>query len=370
MPTACGTVSPARARAVIRGLARIRTQLAPLAEGNRSSITSAKLATMLRHVRDAAALAECIGEPIKRRTATHTLDEWHTKILRAHSRLRKSPLVRSASDPGGQAPPSVITLLPLGDSITDGGAKQRSYRYHLHRRIERARYRVRWVGSMRGVHDKQLGRNATSGALVHDANDWPTTVQRHEGHWGWTSWQVLRGHERQPQRGALAGWLQSLTHSEELPDVALLHLGTNDLTKRQARQRADSVEPVGAIARRVSTIVQRLCSASPSVRIVVAAPIPFCRFRKAHSTAERSEQMAARRKSEAEYARLLYGICEQWSSLSCSSTARIACVNMSAVVGCEHLGADGVHPALGGAERMAALWFRALAPWLHALAGV
>ena len=126
-------------------------------------------------------------------------------------------------------------------------------------------------------------------------------------------------------------------------------------------------ENVDAISRRVSTIVQRLCSTSPAVRIVIAAPIPYCRFRKATSDAQRAAQLAARRQSEADYSRLLYQICSQWSTLSCSATARVACVNMSAAVSCEHLVTDGMHPALGGATRMASLWFRALKPWLKEL---
>ena len=44
-----------------------------------------------------------------------------------------------------------LLVLPLGDSITDGGAKQRSYRFHLHTLLAAAGHRVRWAGSMAGV---------------------------------------------------------------------------------------------------------------------------------------------------------------------------------------------------------------------------
>jgi lysophospholipase L1-like esterase len=144
-------------------------------------------------------------------------------------------------------------------------------------------------------------------------------------------------------------------------------LGTNDLTKRLVSPRGGKPPPehIGAIARRVSTIVQWLCTASPKVRIVLATPIPYCRVRKTKDGEDAAaRQRSARRAHEAELAHQLYAICAQWSTLSCSATARIACVNMSAAVTCEHLVKDGIHPALGGAQRMGALWFRALQPWM------
>ena len=97
------------------------------------------------------------------------------------------------------------------------------------------------------------GRNATAGAPLGSEADWPVEAQRHEGHWGWTAEQLLRGHpshgpaaapstcsslpqappplppplplpaprqvarvpmlprhERQPQRGSVATWLDAL----------------------------------------------------------------------------------------------------------------------------------------------------------------
>ena len=91
-------------------------------------------------------------------------------------------------------------LLPLGDSITDGGMKRRAYRYHLHQYLVRAGHGVTWHGSLQGVYDMSKAANATSGRLLIDEKDWPLKAQRHEGHWGWTSRQLLRGHEKQPQK--------------------------------------------------------------------------------------------------------------------------------------------------------------------------
>eukprot|EP00965_Chrysotila_dentata_P185692 6130475-Pleurochrysis_carterae.AAC.1 len=51
--------------------------------------------------------------------------------------------------------PPAFKLLPLGDSITDGGLKTRSYRYHLHQLLQQEQHRVEWVGSMHGVYDRR-----------------------------------------------------------------------------------------------------------------------------------------------------------------------------------------------------------------------
>jgi lysophospholipase L1-like esterase len=357
LPLSCGKVSSERGRFVANSLPLISQRLA----SGQASV--AQLSAWLREISDATTLTDCMPEAAARYAGLF-LDELRAQVWRSHSKARTQAAGIAA---GNVAKPNAVTLLPLGDSITDGGMKQRSYRFHLHQLFEENGHRVRWVGSMHGVYDKQLQRNATAGVLVRDAPDWPVAAQRHEGHWGWTSRQVLRGHERQPQRGALDEWLRRLTSARELPDVALVHLGTNDLTKRLVSPRGGKPPPehIGAIARRVSTIVQWLCTASPKVRIVLATPIPYCRVRKTKDGEDAAaRQRSARRAHEAELAHQLYAICAQWSTLSCSATARIACVNMSAAVTCEHLVKDGIHPALGGAQRMGALWFRALQPWM------
>lgn len=192
------------------------------------------------------------------------LDELRLDIWRVHARVRKA-----------ESKARKIRIFPLGDSITDGGTKQRSYRYHLHQVLIRSGRRMQWVGSMSGVFDKMQGRNASSGALVRGVADWPPPAQRHEGHWGWTSRQILHGHDRQPQRGSLEVWLRQLQRGGRMADVALVHIGTNDLTKYTVR----SAERVSAISRRVATITQHLCASNARMHIVLAAPIPYCRFR-------------------------------------------------------------------------------------------
>ena len=122
----------------------------------------------------------------------------------------------------------------------------------------------------------QHGANASHGVHV-GAADWPVETQRHEGHWGWTAGQILRGHERQPQRGSLPAWLRGLSGEDgDSPPVGVvtLHLGTNDLTKRVLKEGAR----VSAVARELRGIVRQLCRTLPRALVLLATLIPFCRF--------------------------------------------------------------------------------------------
>ena len=61
------------------------------------------------------------------------------------------------------------TVLALGDSITDGGTKERSYRYLLHGLLARAGHRVRWAGSLAGVYDRPPSEAGAAGATIEAA---------------------------------------------------------------------------------------------------------------------------------------------------------------------------------------------------------
>ena len=272
-----------------------------------------------------------------------------------------------ASAASRPTPPVPIRLMPLGDSITDGGTKHRSYRYHLHRLLARGEHHVQWVGSMQGVFDLLKGRNATRGRPLRGEDDWPLEAQQHEGHWGWTAKQVLHGHERQPQRGSLPGWLREDARQRRLPHVALVHLGTNDLTKHVVKEG----QSVASVARQLRAVVQRLCRASPQVLTVLASPIPYCRFKAANAV----EQRARRQLLELELAGRLRAISRASGSRSSAKRihacqpGRVLYVNMSAAVHCEHLtSVDGVHPSAFAALRMAREWHHAIRPHLAALA--
>jgi len=104
------------------------------------------------------------------------------------------------------------------------------------------------------------------------------------GFWGWSAHHVLNGHPNQPQRGALYNWLRA-EETEAAPagaagemrrgsealryDVALVHLGTNDLGARAG---------VKDIVATMHEIVLLLHAHQPHALVLVAKIIPNTLF--------------------------------------------------------------------------------------------
>ena len=91
--------------------------------------------------------------------------------------------------------------MSLGDSITESAAGQASYRYYLWKSALGQGYKLDLVGSQHGVF---------GGAPKFTDFD-----MHHEGHWGWTTDQIL---------AQIKSWAVNAS-----PDFVLIHLGHNDL---------------------------------------------------------------------------------------------------------------------------------------------
>jgi lysophospholipase L1-like esterase len=102
-------------------------------------------------------------------------------------------------------------VVPIGDSITQGGIRHRaeySYRYPLYYMLKDAGYDVDFIGSLqKGLH---------ADATWPDKDGVPFDPD-HEGRYGI---QTAKALERLP--AAMEQWSAA-------PDMALIHLGTNDL---------------------------------------------------------------------------------------------------------------------------------------------
>ena len=154
-----------------------------------------------------------------------------------------------AADPRRSAPaaalaPTVVAdralrVVAIGDSITQGGragTREYTYRWPLARMLEDEDLCVSFVGSHHGGLD--------AGAR------WPAAFDAdHEGYYGATTEQV---------RARLAATLPTF----QPPDLALVHLGTNDGASRLG---SDTVEPLAAI-------VGLLRGANPRVVVLIGEP--------------------------------------------------------------------------------------------------
>jgi hypothetical protein len=166
-------------------------------------------------------------------------------------RLKKAPLTFFAllflSFFLSPAPASAqLKILPLGNSITqarnDGTIQQNSYRRELYLQLTNNGYSVDFVGS----RDKPF----PNGGLNFPNNDFDPN---HEGHWGKKVEWFL-------QNGKLNTWLQSYD-----VDVALIHLGSNDMIHNDGVQ--STIDELKAV-------IDTLRTDNPNIWIYLAKLIP------------------------------------------------------------------------------------------------
>lgn len=158
--------------------------------------------------------------------------------------LAALPLQASECKP--QSPQSghgaIIRILPLGDSITQGGRRDRpeyTYRYPLYYMLLDAGYRVDFIGSQAaGLHADAVWPARNGVAFDPD----------HEGHYGWKTAEI---------RDCIAEWIAAYPAP---PDIALIHLGSNDL---------DAGNNYSTIVRPLMDIIETLRRANPKIVVLV-----------------------------------------------------------------------------------------------------
>lgn len=135
-----------------------------------------------------------------------------------------------------------IKILPLGDSITQGDQSLQSYRYPLWKKLVDASLDFDFVGS--------LTENNNGNPAFPDYNGF-VFDRDHEGHWGFRADEILNN---------LPGYLSNYS-----VDVALIHLGTNDISFNQE---------IASTINELEQIIGALRFDNPAVSILLAEPIP------------------------------------------------------------------------------------------------
>lgn len=202
-------------------------------------------------------------------------------------------------------------ILPLGDSIThggigDGGVLYPTYRAWLYHDLEKLGYDVDFVGSL------------------HTPEPPSGSDPDNEGHAAYTTGQVL---------SELPSWLETYP----APDVALVHLGTNDALADipASRTVADLQGVIGALRAR-----------NPSMTILVAQIIPT----SVGSINARIEALN----------REIAGL----ATLSTPPSPVVIVDLYSGYDGREDNQQGGVHPRTSGEKKMTAAWEIELVPIL------
>jgi lysophospholipase L1-like esterase len=235
----------------------------------------------------------------------------YTRTSSAARRLVRAGLAASVFAGGGAAVQAVdlaaaqahsaaapiIRVMPLGDSLTAGvgSSTGAGYRAALHAELTRAGVTVDFVGS----------RSSGPGP---DADN--------EGHPGWRTDNLTDNIER---------WLAAAK-----PDVVLLDIGTNDLTRRFDAEIAPA---------KTADLIDRITRQLPDVRVVVAKLLVV------------GYASAAFRRYNATLAGV---VAARGPRVSLADMSRIPVANT----------VDGVHPTDSGYRQMAYQWYQALGPVL------
>lgn len=143
-------------------------------------------------------------------------------------------------------PQKTMNILPLGDSITQARYDQLSYRYPLWKLLIDEGKDISFIG--------------TQNQTYNDTRSWPSYNglqfdQDHEGHSGKTAdWILDHLDDYFPQY-------------EEVADIVLIHLGTNDLLWTDD-------EPL-TIKNDIGNVIDKLRTHNPSIKILLAKITPF-----------------------------------------------------------------------------------------------
>jgi lysophospholipase L1-like esterase len=210
--------------------------------------------------------------------------------------LFASPVVSAAAP---------VRIMPLGDSITAGPG---CWRALLWDRLQRNGYtNIDFVGT-------QAGGGCS---VAHDGN--------HEGHGGFSATGIA-------DQNQLPGWL-----SATLPDVVLMHLGTNDLW--------GGTISTSAILTAYSKLVDQMRASNPNMKIIVAQIIPM---EPANCTGCAQRVVA------------LDNAIPGWAAGKTTARSPITVVDQWTGFNAATDTNDGVHPIDSGFQKMSDRWYPAL----------
>jgi acyl-CoA thioesterase-1 len=153
----------------------------------------------------------------------------------------------------------VIKVMPLGDSITAGTDQHASYRCLLYQSLTAAGYNVDFVGSVHGQWGVKSAQKTAPPAYCNMVD------LDHEGHSGWAIYHILEG-VPSSWDGNLQAWAAA-----NPPDVALVHLGTNNFGYGPPEYPAPDVD---AAIDQLGQVIDTLRAANPQVKILLAQITP------------------------------------------------------------------------------------------------
>lgn len=221
-----------------------------------------------------------------------------------------------------QPAPEPLRILPVGDSITQGGKRERAeytYRLPLQMMLHRAGIPYDFIGSQtRGLHEDATWPDVAEG-VPFDPD--------HDGYYG------------NKTRVACQKAMKGFEQHGQIPDMVLIHLGTND------QKHGDFEQNVGDPLRAFIRFVRKK---NPSV-VILLGHLNFNEGEPALAIREVVEDLAAEMHTYGSPVRTVHhyrGWIEQPDRLYTDTF-------------------DWAHPNPKGQEKMARAWFEAMKPYLE-----
>ncbi len=210
---------------------------------------------------------------------------------------------------------SRVKILPLGDSTTCASKYKVSYRYPLWKKLVDAGKQIEFVGSHSAAGD--------FGRTQWDKYKNQSFPPRHECHSGWRTDQVLNGTTK---GNGLSQWLKGYR-----PDIALIHLGTNDIYQSQTPESTRD---------EIAQVIEKLRKNNPHIKILLARIMPM----KMNPNIQRLNRLLL-----------------QLSKKMTKPDSPIISVDMyTGFNPNSDFQKDHIHPNAKGEEKMAQRWFSAL----------
>jgi len=209
-----------------------------------------------------------------------------------------------------------VKILPLGDSITCASKYKLSYRYPLWQRLVDAGKQIEFIGSHASKGD-------------HGRDKWDTYKNlsfppAHECHSGWRTDQILNGINNNGSR--LSQWITGYQ-----PDIALIHLGTNDIYQSQTPESTrDEIEQV----------ILKLRGKNPHIKVLLARVIPM----QMNPNIPRLNQLLLQLSKKLNQTNSPVISVDMYSGFSINTDMQ----------------KDKIHPNANGEEKIAQRWFSAL----------
>ncbi len=225
-----------------------------------------------------------------------------------------------------------IKIMPFGDSITSSYSPFSSYRCYLDHLLHAANIPFNYAGSQ--TMDSYGNPPPPCGSPLTDFD------HRHEGHSGYATYNFLNPNDTNYIDKILDRVIFG-TSMPNIPDVVLMHLGTNDLAQGYS---------VSEIIPRLGSLIDHFRARNPRVTIFVAQIIPCA----AETWCSKVSNLNA----------AIPGLAAQKNTLTSPVIAVDMYSNYDPWVDNDLHNGDYVHPNSLGDEKIAARWMAAIQNWL------